>query len=102
ENIFRQRMDNVATSMNNEGRSGAAEKRNETDAGEINILHEDAMERANNCLLRGAKLCAGILEEVAKATLWSKLSSRRHSGYGCRGEDSDLYRCVEITLYATP
>ncbi|KAK0078458.1 hypothetical protein PV326_009336 [Microctonus aethiopoides] len=30
ENIVRQRRDNVATSMDNEGRSGAAEKRNET------------------------------------------------------------------------
>ncbi|KAK0071233.1 hypothetical protein PV325_013267, partial [Microctonus aethiopoides] len=41
-------------------------------------------------------------EEVAKARLWSKVSSRRHSGYCCRGEDSDLYRSVDITLYATP
>ncbi|KAK0089700.1 hypothetical protein PV326_004397 [Microctonus aethiopoides] len=52
--------------------------------------------------LEGAKLCAGIFEEVAKKTLWSKLSSRKHSDYCCREEDSDLYRSVDITLYATP
>ncbi|KAK0087887.1 hypothetical protein PV326_005010, partial [Microctonus aethiopoides] len=80
ENIVRQRRDNVATSMDNEGRSGAAEKRNET----------------------GAKLCAGNLEEVAKATLWSKLSRRRLSGLSCRVEDRLVSIVAWITLYATP
>ncbi|KAK0077075.1 hypothetical protein PV325_004492 [Microctonus aethiopoides] len=61
--------------------------------------------------LEEAKLYAGILEEVAKRTLWSKLSSRRHSGYCCGAEDSCLSCRVEdrlvsivawVTLYATP
>ncbi|KAK0169657.1 hypothetical protein PV328_011735, partial [Microctonus aethiopoides] len=57
------------------------------------------MERANNCLLRGAKLCAGILEEVAKATLWSKLSSRRHSGFCCGAGHSGISCRRMIKIY---
>ncbi|KAK0072921.1 hypothetical protein PV326_013991, partial [Microctonus aethiopoides] len=59
------------------------------------------MERANNCLLRGAKLCARISGEVAKALLWSKLSSRRHSGYYC-GAGHSRRRLVSIVVWITP
>ncbi|KAK0169372.1 hypothetical protein PV328_012134, partial [Microctonus aethiopoides] len=59
------------------------------------------MERANNCLLRGAKLCARILEEVAKAILWSNLSRRRHSGFCYGAVHSGLSCRVEDTLVIT-
>ncbi|KAK0176959.1 hypothetical protein PV328_001057 [Microctonus aethiopoides] len=57
-----------------------------------------------------AKLCAGILEEVVKATLWfllwsrilwSKLSNRRHSGYYC-GAGHSRRRLVSIVAWITP